>query len=201
MNVAVCIRQHRILTSAFMSLHFLPSDTLTLQKVNQELSHKSQLTFGYELLILEVEKHFVLPLWRRWQYLSRNVSGPLLVWIAVRNTATSLLYHILNGSSGNWPSPYGHTKCVRRPMAAFWHIHVFYRVVLQRRFHWAVYLRLFAKRDLIGWWIHRCLKSLTFLNFLTQAREPTERTEPQCISRDTPWKVNGIRWRTHVVWM
>ena len=32
-------------------------------------------------------------------------------------------------------------------------------------------------------WIRHCQKSLTFLNFLMQATETTERIDPQCISR------------------
>ena len=64
----------------------------------------------------------------------------------------------------------------------FWRIHVFSRVVLQRRFHWTVHLRMFAWCDLIGWRISRCLKTKTLLNFWMQETEPMIRTDPQCIS-------------------
>ena len=47
--------------------------------------------------------------------------------------------------------------------------------------YWTEYLHIFAERNLIGRWLHPCLKSLTFFNFLTQATEPTEWTDPQCI--------------------
>ena len=69
----------------------------------------------------------------------------------------------------------------------------------KRPFHWTVYLCIFPKRNLIGRRIHRRLTSLTFPNFLTRATEPTERTDPQCISRAAPCKVNEIRQRMDAV--
>jgi hypothetical protein len=41
----------------------------------------------------------------------------------------------------------------------------------------------YGGHELIGRGLRRCLKSLTFLNSLMQATEPTERTDPQCIPR------------------
>ena len=131
--------------------------------------------------------------------LLRTPIAKLFLWVTNKETHEAVMSDCgrYSACSAHWDPCTQTCKTLTEVWRLFHIFMCFPGVVLQRRFHWTVYLRIYLHNVI---WLAdesvRCLKSWT--NFLTQATEPTERTDPTRHFESAPmqskWDASTAVW-------